>query len=355
ISPALTQKVFANMRRVRKGFSGVETPLFKGMLVIQENVVEAIADEQVQDDVTVTTAPEAVTTVVKEDIQAQLIPSPAPPTLPSPPQDIPSTSHEALDACAALTRRVEHLEHDKVAQDLDIIKLKIRVKKLERANKGRMIDELDRDEGIKLMGEKDEKKKDIANDDQAERRHAEIQAEKQADISNRHRSCCKSFDAPVNAASTIILAAELNIPAVTITAAIVKVAVASTRRRRGVVIRDPEEESTTITPAETKNKGKGKSYDDIRLIFEAKFNINMKFLLKSKEQIEEENRALEIINETPAQKAAKRRREDLETLWSIVKKRFSTSKSNYFSDEYLLTTLRTMFGRPDGQDNVWKS
>nr|GFB14357.1 hypothetical protein [Tanacetum cinerariifolium] len=29
-SPALTQKVFANMRRVGKGFSGVETPLFEG-------------------------------------------------------------------------------------------------------------------------------------------------------------------------------------------------------------------------------------------------------------------------------------------------------------------------------------
>nr|GEU77364.1 hypothetical protein [Tanacetum cinerariifolium] len=34
-SPALTQKVFANMRRVGKGFSGVETPLFEGMIVEQ--------------------------------------------------------------------------------------------------------------------------------------------------------------------------------------------------------------------------------------------------------------------------------------------------------------------------------
>nr|GFA61192.1 hypothetical protein [Tanacetum cinerariifolium] len=32
-SPALTQKVFANMRRVGKGFLGVETPLFASMLV----------------------------------------------------------------------------------------------------------------------------------------------------------------------------------------------------------------------------------------------------------------------------------------------------------------------------------
>nr|GFA04977.1 hypothetical protein [Tanacetum cinerariifolium] len=274
---------------------------------------------------------------------------------------------------------------------------------------------------------------------------------------------------------------------------------ASTRRRRGVVIRDPEEESSAKTSAETKSKDKGKgkmveepkpmkkkqqdvaieqvkqkakedpfvqryqvmkkmpqieaqarrnmimylkntagfrldyfkrmSYDDIRLIFEAKFNTNMEFLLKSKEQIEEEeNRTLECINETPAQKVAKRRkmnedvedlkqhleimpdddddvyteatplarkapvvdyqiiqlnnkprykiiradgthqlyvsfitllknfdREDLESLWSIVKERFTTSKPNNFFDDYLLTTLRAMFGKPDGQDNVWKS
>nr|GEY90472.1 hypothetical protein [Tanacetum cinerariifolium] len=47
---------------------------------------------------------------------------------------------------------------------------------------------------------------------------------------------------------------------------------------------------------------KGKSYDDIRPIFEARFNTNMEFLLKSMEQIEEEEerRELESINETPA-------------------------------------------------------
>nr|GEW94450.1 hypothetical protein [Tanacetum cinerariifolium] len=106
----------------------------------------------------------------------------------------------------------------------------------------------------------------------------------------------------------------------TITTASVKVAVLSTRQRRGVVIRDPEEESSTKTPTKTKSNDKGKarfrldyfkgmSYDDIRPIFEAKFNSNIEFLLKSKEQMEEEdNRAIASINKTPAQKAAKRRR-----------------------------------------------
>nr|GEW66314.1 hypothetical protein [Tanacetum cinerariifolium] len=190
------------------------------------------------------------------------------------------------------------------------------------------------------------------------------------------------------------------VPAATVTAAPVKVVVPSTRRRRGLVIRDPEEEASAKTPTETKSKDKGKgimveepksmkkkqqveldeayarklheernqaigwevaidhvkqkakenpyvqryqvmkkrpqteaqaqrnmmmylknttgfrldyfkgmSYDDIRLIFEAKFNSNIEFLLKSEEQIkEEENRAIKSINETPTQKAAKRRR-----------------------------------------------
>nr|GEU50003.1 putative ribonuclease H-like domain-containing protein [Tanacetum cinerariifolium] len=399
ISPALTQKVFVNMRRIGKGFSGVETPLFEGMLVVQENVVEGIADEQVQTDSVVTTAPEDVTAA---------------------------------------------------AQTLEITQLKKRVKKLERVNKiktfklrrlkkvgtsqtvetfndtimkdvsnqGRMIVKLDRDEGIELIGEKEKTKevKDIVDNAQVEGRQAEKQQ--------------------------IIPAAEPNIPVVTITDAPVKVATASTRRRRGVVIKDPEEESSAKTSDETKSKDKikgilveepkpmkkkqqvemdeayarklhkelnqdinwdvaiennttgfkldyfnGKSYDDIRLIFEAKFNTNMEFLLKSKEQIEEESRALEkatplarkvpvvdyeiiLLNNKPRYKIIKADgthqlyasfitvlknfdRDDLETLWSIVKERFSTSNPNNFSDEYLLTTLKTMFRRPDGQDNKY--
>nr|GFB98396.1 hypothetical protein [Tanacetum cinerariifolium] len=69
---------------------------------------------------------------------------------------------------------------------------------------------------------------------------------------------------------------------------------------------------------------KGMSYDDIRPIFKAKLNLNIEYLLKSKEQIEEEeNRAIESINETLAQKAAKRRKlneevEDLKQHLEIV-------------------------------------
>nr|GEX13197.1 hypothetical protein [Tanacetum cinerariifolium] len=47
-SPALTQKVFANMKRIGKGFSGVETPLFDAMLVQQQ--VQNVAKVNTEDD-----------------------------------------------------------------------------------------------------------------------------------------------------------------------------------------------------------------------------------------------------------------------------------------------------------------
>nr|GFB82270.1 hypothetical protein [Tanacetum cinerariifolium] len=54
---------------------------------------------------------------------------------------------------------------------------------------------------------------------------------------------------------------------------------------------------------------KGKTYNQIRPIFQARFDANMRFLLKLKEEMEkEEEEIIKSINETPAQKAAKRRR-----------------------------------------------
>nr|GEW52620.1 hypothetical protein [Tanacetum cinerariifolium] len=49
-SPALTQKVFANMRRIGKGFSGVETPLFDNMLVQQQVHDDAEVQEDEDDE-----------------------------------------------------------------------------------------------------------------------------------------------------------------------------------------------------------------------------------------------------------------------------------------------------------------
>nr|GEX71202.1 xylulose kinase-1 [Tanacetum cinerariifolium] len=250
-------------------------------------------EEQVQDDIDDAASQGADTAIEGDTVHEPSIPSPTPPTpLPQQSQDLPSTSQEALDACAALSRCVEHLEHDKVAQALEITKLKSRVKQLERGNKGRMT-------YVLMVDKEDEKiKKESmgAGDDQVKGRQADI------------------YKIDMDHATTIV-AAEPQIPAATITVAPVRVVSASTRRRKGVVIRDVEEESTAIIPANTKSKDKGKGIMDIdrdvtidHVKQKAKEDPYVQ-RYQSKEQIEEEeNRAIQSINETPAQKAAKRRK-----------------------------------------------
>nr|GEX49218.1 hypothetical protein [Tanacetum cinerariifolium] len=116
------------------------------MLVAGEFEEQSDAEEQDQDDVDNAATQRDDTTVSGDDIQDQSIPSP---TLPTPPpqqsEDLPSTSQEALDACAALARRVENLEYDKQIESSDDTNME------DASNLGRMIDELDKDEGIALI------------------------------------------------------------------------------------------------------------------------------------------------------------------------------------------------------------
>nr|GEZ81803.1 retrovirus-related Pol polyprotein from transposon TNT 1-94 [Tanacetum cinerariifolium] len=211
----------------------------------------------------------------------------------------------------------------------------------------------------------------------------------------------------------------------------------------GVIIRDPEEELHDDTPTETlsvKDKGKGilvedpkpmKKKDQIemdaeyarKLQEEEESHVQAKGIqyikryhgykkkpqsksearkniiaylktLKSREEMEkEEEEIIKSINETPAQKAAKRRRlreqakedENLKKQLEVVvdedddvfieatpigkkapdvnyeiviinnKPRFFTSKPTNFSDDYLLVTLKTMFEKTDAQDVIWRS
>nr|GEX32595.1 hypothetical protein [Tanacetum cinerariifolium] len=45
-------------------------------------------------------------------------------------------------------------------------------------------------------------------------------------------------------------------------------------------------------------------------------------------------------------------REDLEVLWQLVKERFACTKPKNFSNDFLLTTLRYMFEKPDVQAQI---
>nr|GEW70761.1 uncharacterized mitochondrial protein AtMg00810-like [Tanacetum cinerariifolium] len=419
----------------------------------EEHVEDVTAGDAAQGD---DTAAHGEVPTVSQELS---IPSPTPPTPPpQPPQDLPSTSQvqhtppqspqaqpqpqlqqaadfpmsllqEALDACTALTRRVKHLEYDKVAQALEITKLKRRVKKLEKGNRvrvlklrrlkrvgtsqrintsndtvmddesnqGRIINEMDKDDVVALMDDKEEDKKDeedkIAKVIESDQEDEPVEVQEVVDVVTTAKLIIEVVTATskiVTVASTIISTAKSQVPAAIITYPPTRVVVAPSRRRKGMVIKDPKEESTTssIIFAKTKSKDKGKgimveehkplkkkqpiemdeeyarklhaelnkdidwdvdidhvklkakedpnvagfrleyfkgiSYDVMRLIFEAKFNSNVDFLLKTKEQMEEEESiALQRINETPAEKAAKRRKlnkevEDLKRHLEIV-------------------------------------
>nr|GEX74938.1 ribonuclease H-like domain, reverse transcriptase, RNA-dependent DNA polymerase [Tanacetum cinerariifolium] len=303
-----------------KGFLGVETPSFEGMVVSQVIEEGGTEEEHVEAD---TTAQGDDTTAHGDDAQEPSIPSPTPPTPPpQPPQDLPLKSQvqytppqspplepqhqpqaqqpaidfpmsllqEALDVCDALTRRVEHLEYDKVAQALEITKLKRTMKKLENGNRvkvlkvrrlkrvrtsqrvntsedtvmddasnqGRIIDEMDKDGVVSLMDDNEEdKKEEKAKEDEPAKVQEVVDVVTTAKLITE---AVTTASETVTAASTVISAVEPHVLDATITAAHVRVATASTRRRKGVVIRDLEEESTTssIIPADTKSKDKGK-------------------------------------------------------------------------------------------------
>nr|GEW09525.1 hypothetical protein [Tanacetum cinerariifolium] len=366
---------------VGKGFSEVERPLFEGMLVPQQAAPDV--DDVVADDVpaadaapTLPTPPPTTTTPPPQELPStsQVVPTPHPSPISQPSSSLqqqqPTTVsvdllQSLLETYTALTRRVENLEQDKIAQALKIIKLKKRVSKLEKKNKlrvSRIIEMIDADEDVTLEEVKIDKN---AKDDEPE--PSELQEVIEV------VTTAKLMTEVVTVATTPITAVATPITAATIT-----VAPSAARRRKGVVIRDPEETATpsTIIHFEPKSKDKGKwilveepkplkkqaqieqdeacarelaaelnkninwddteaqakksimiylmnmagfkmdyfkgmSYDAIRSIFKKYFNSNVAFLEKSKEQLEEEeSRALKRQSESLKEKAAKKQKLD---------------------------------------------
>nr|GEU55585.1 hypothetical protein [Tanacetum cinerariifolium] len=224
-SAALTQKVFANMRRVGKEFSGVETPLFEGMIVGQMIKEGGAEEEHVED---VTAAQRDDTTAHRDDAQEPSIPSPTLPTPPpQPPQDLSSTSQ--------LKRRVKKLEKENKVKVLKLQRLKKvgTSQRIDRSkdtvmddasNQERIIDDLDKDDVVALMDDKDEDKK-------------EEEAKEVVDVVTTAKLITEVFTAAsetVTAASAIISAAEPQVTAATITDALSK------DKGKGIIVEEPK-------------------------------------------------------------------------------------------------------------------
>nr|GFB36905.1 hypothetical protein [Tanacetum cinerariifolium] len=124
-SPALTQKVLANIRRIRKGFSGVETPLFDTMLV-QPQVQDAAEVEKDEDDEVsaAPTQPSPTPATTSSPPPHKHIPSPpqAQPTPPSsPPQQQPTQTIDTLESLMTIlnTLMETYADEDVTLVDVD--------------------------------------------------------------------------------------------------------------------------------------------------------------------------------------------------------------------------------------------
>ncbi|GKD97167.1 hypothetical protein Tco_1381064 [Tanacetum coccineum] len=177
VTPSHTEKMFGNIRRVGKGFSGKETPLFPTMMVhAQEEMGEDEAVYKELDDSLVRAATTPSSLEVEQDsgninkTQSKVTLNEPNPQGTSSGVNTPRSDEdsmklkELMEFYTKLQQRVLDLENTKTAQAQEITSLKLRVKKLEkkggsrthklkRLYKGKKIDDIDKDAEITLVDE----------------------------------------------------------------------------------------------------------------------------------------------------------------------------------------------------------
>nr|GEW37615.1 hypothetical protein [Tanacetum cinerariifolium] len=243
-NPSLTKKIFANIKRVGTGFSGVITPLFESMLVqATEEVGKA------QDDVSIpiepsTSKPHKKHKSKKQQPKAPTVPSPVPSPehqLPSPSNDpIPDadkdslTLQELVDLCIRLSNKVLDLESE-------VIDIKSsftdKIKNLED-----IVDQLE-DEN------KDLKEKSFKT--------TQVDTATPVDTDEEEPAEVEEVLEVVKAAKVMTDVVTTALP-ITTAAQVPKVS--TPKRRRGVIIQDIEETTTSLivhSKVQSKDKGKG--------------------------------------------------------------------------------------------------
>nr|GEY14524.1 hypothetical protein [Tanacetum cinerariifolium] len=305
-SLVLTQKVFANMRRIGKGFLGVETPLFDAMLVQQQ--VQDVAEVNVEDE----DDNERVRKLEKKR----------------------RTTHSGLKRLRKVgtTQRVESLIDTVVDDQEDASK----------QGGGGGINELDADKDVTLV--------DV---------HAEVKMD--ANIQDTD----EAEPAEVEEVLEVVTAAKLMTEVVTTAAPITidaQVPKASApRRRRGVVIQDPEETATTSVTVHTEAEELKRHLqivvnDDDDDVYTEATPLASKVPFVDYQIHHENNKPYyKMIKADETYKLflsfitllKNFDREDLETLWKLVKERFESTEPKNFSDDFLLNTFKIMFEKHD--------
>nr|GEV95047.1 hypothetical protein [Tanacetum cinerariifolium] len=376
-SLALTQKVFANMRRVGKGFSGVKTSLFEEMIVEQQVAEEGDTDEKVE-DVNAGNAVEGDVRAANDEVptadEEPSISSPTPPTPPpQPSHDIHSTSH-----VKKLKRR----------NKVKVLKLK-RLQKVgtgqgietsddtlmdDVSNQGRMIAKIDQDADFVL------ETKDVA---------ADAKADQDAKVLSIHEE--ESEPAELQEVVDIVTTAKLITKVVT--SASTTISAADVQAKEDPVVK-------RYQALKRKPQTEAQARKNMMIYLKNVVGFKMDYFKGKKaakrqkldEEVEELKRYLQIVpneeddvyteatplarkvpvidyeiinqNNKPYYKIKRADgthqlylsflsllrsfdREDLEALWSLVRERFANTKPKNFSDDFLMITLGAMFEKPD--------
>nr|GEV28311.1 hypothetical protein [Tanacetum cinerariifolium] len=219
---------------------------------------------------------------------------------PSPPSQPTAISMDLLntllETCTTLTRKVEALEKDKIAQALEITKLKQRVRRLEKKRKLKvsrlkrlkrlgllkglnpqltllwMIKRMHPNRGeeiVKIDANEDVTLEEVATEVPKDAKVQERQEESQAQVyhlDSKHTQKVLSMQddeaelAKLKKVIEVVTTTKLMTEVVTAAATTITAAPSAVRRRKGVVIRDPKETATPsiIVHSDPKPKDKGK-------------------------------------------------------------------------------------------------
>nr|GEV35765.1 ribonuclease H-like domain-containing protein [Tanacetum cinerariifolium] len=289
-NPSLTKKVFANIKRVGTGFSGLVTPFFDYMLVLAAKEVRIIQND-VQ-SISIPTEPSTSKThkkhkPKKHQTQAPKVPSPEPlpkHRLPSPSNDpLPGGKDslklkELMDLCTHLSNKVLELESKvidiKSTNKERIEKLEGRVDRRNSFKHGRIIANIDEDNDINL------------EEAQAKSHRMDLEHPKKVlsmqDVDDEEPTEVKEVLEVVTTAK--LITKVVTTAGATTTAEATKVSVL--RRKRGVVIQDLKETTSTVvvhSEVQSKDKGKVMKYQALKRkpLTEAQARKNMIIYLKN--------------------------------------------------------------------------
>ncbi|GJZ11294.1 hypothetical protein Tco_0546053 [Tanacetum coccineum] len=277
VTPSHTKKVFANMNRPGKGFSGKVTPLFQTMMVqASEDMGEDSAAPIDSHSTPIITQPSSSKSQKKKFRRKQRKDSGSTKPIPdeatneepisTPSCDPPQSGEdrmqltELMSLCTKLQKQVLDLEEAKTAQAKEIASLKKRVKQLEQRRKSRTSG-LKRLRKVRSASRVESSNDDKRNDEemlfdvQDDLQGEEVVAEKE--VAEKEVSAAD----PVTTADSLIEIKSAKPKAVTSAAT----TTATTRpKARGVVVQEPSEFKTTSSPSQAsqlpqaKDKGKAK-------------------------------------------------------------------------------------------------